>query len=80
MTRPVGSLLKKADGQPNDFFVELVPQIREGAMPDELNERAAAKLGQRLHKKHHQQRDGNDGPDVVDAVREKVIQVKRGPP
>jgi len=68
-------LLEESNRLSNDFCVHFVSQIRQRAQPHKLHQRAAAKLRQRFHREHHQQRNGNDGPYVVNAVRKKVVQV-----
>ena len=46
MTFPGRFLLKKPNGQPDDFFVKRISQIGDGSMADKLNDRTAAILGQ----------------------------------
>ena len=64
---------------PDDSGVDLVAQIGDRAMSDVLNQTDAREFAQRLNGEQQQQRNGHDGPHVVNTWGEKVININRAP-
>ncbi len=68
-------MLKEPDGLTNDFRVDLVAQIGDGRVPSVLYLGYAEVFRDALGNENHHERNAEDGPDVVDARGEKLIEV-----
>src|SRR4029077_2024232 len=68
-------VLEEADGLAKDAGVNLVPQIGDGSEAGILNLGGADVFGKGFCKKENDERNGEDGPDVVDARGEIIIEV-----
>src|SRR5947208_2386523 len=49
----------------------------ERRMPDSLNQEAAQKLRNGFGKEHDEERDGDNGPDIVNGRRKELIEIDR---
>ena len=70
-----GLVLEKCDGLANHALVNFVAQLSDGAVADGLDQHAAREFTERLGEKYDHHGNNDDGFNVVNAVREKFIQV-----
>ena len=70
-----GVFLKESDGLLDQLFVDLVAEVGDGAQTDALDDDSAKKLRESFDEEEHDQGNGEDGPGVVNARREKIIEI-----
>ncbi len=68
-------MLEKSDGLTDDFCVDVIAQVGDGRVPGVLNFGYAEIFGDAFENENHHERDAEDGPHMVNARREKLIEV-----
>jgi len=58
-------VLEKSDGLTDELSIELIAEIGDRRMADSLNQESAPKFRNGFGKEHHEEGDGDNGPDIV---------------
>src|ERR1700723_576155 len=67
--------MEETDRLLHDFDVNAIAQVGDAGEADVLDESAAEIFGDCFYQKNEKKREGEDGPDVVDARGDEVVHV-----
>jgi hypothetical protein len=67
--------MEETDRLLHDFHVNAIAQIGDAGEADVLDQSAAEIFRKGLHQENEEQREGEDGPDMVDAGGDEVVHV-----